>query len=128
MISNCLKRTELRPVIVGSSALKIVYAYIYLGHTIQLGRSNFEKEVNRRIKLDWAVFVKLRDIIKSKIPQCLKKSSNNACCNGFETWLLTMGLTKRLRVTQRAMERAMLLVSLRDQIRKEEIEELKFPT
>ncbi|CAH2267737.1 jg4344 [Pararge aegeria aegeria] len=34
---------------------------------------------------------------------------------------LTMGFIRRLRVTQRAMERAMLGVSLRDQIRVEEI-------
>ncbi|CAH2209188.1 jg19105 [Pararge aegeria aegeria] len=38
-----------------------------------------------------------------------------------ETWSLTMGLVRRLRVTQRAMERAMLGVYLRDQIRNEEI-------
>ncbi|CAH2234248.1 jg6321 [Pararge aegeria aegeria] len=36
-------------------------------------------------------------------------------------WSLRMGLKGRLRVTQRAMERAMLGVSLRDQIRNEEI-------
>ncbi|CAH2248399.1 jg6199 [Pararge aegeria aegeria] len=41
--------------------------------------------------------------------------------HGTETWPLTMGLIRRLRVTQRAMERAMLGVSLRDQIRNEEI-------
>ncbi|CAH2258858.1 jg12564 [Pararge aegeria aegeria] len=38
-----------------------------------------------------------------------------------ETLSLTMGLIRRLRVTQRAMEREMLGVSLRDQIRNEEI-------
>ncbi|CAH2232405.1 jg20998 [Pararge aegeria aegeria] len=38
-----------------------------------------------------------------------------------ETWSLTLGLIRRLRVTQRAMERAMLGVSLRDHIRNEEI-------
>ncbi|CAH2263998.1 jg16391 [Pararge aegeria aegeria] len=38
---------------------------------------------------------------------------------GSEARSLTMGLIKRLRVTQRGMERAMLGVSLRDQIRKE---------
>ncbi|CAH2232713.1 jg5337 [Pararge aegeria aegeria] len=38
-----------------------------------------------------------------------------------KTWSLTMGLIRRLRVNQRAMERAMLGVSLRDQIRNEEI-------
>ncbi|CAH2266802.1 jg7985 [Pararge aegeria aegeria] len=36
---------------------------------------------------------------------------------GSETFLLIIGLTRRLRVTQRAMVRAMLGVSLRDKIR-----------
>ncbi|CAH2230469.1 jg23194 [Pararge aegeria aegeria] len=40
---------------------------------------------------------------------------------GTETWPLTVGLIRRLRVTQRAMERSTLGVSLRDQIRNEEI-------
>ncbi|CAH2240129.1 jg6383 [Pararge aegeria aegeria] len=40
---------------------------------------------------------------------------------GSETWSLTMILIRRLRITQRAMERAMLGVSLHDQIRNEEI-------
>jgi hypothetical protein len=40
---------------------------------------------------------------------------------GTETWPLTVGLIRRLNVTQRAMERAMLGVSLRDRIRIDEI-------
>ncbi|CAH2238154.1 jg22082 [Pararge aegeria aegeria] len=41
---------------------------------------------------------------------------------GFETWSLTMGLIRRLKVTQRAIERATLGVSLRlDEIRNEEM-------
>ena len=40
---------------------------------------------------------------------------------GTETWSLTMGLLRRLRITQRAMERAMLGVSLRDRLRNEYI-------
>ncbi|CAH2240572.1 jg21046 [Pararge aegeria aegeria] len=84
------------------------------------------KEANHRIKLGWAAFGKLRDIFASKIPQCLKTKVFDHCvlpvmCNGSETWSLTMGLIRRFRVTQRAMERAMLRVSLRDRIRNEEI-------
>ncbi|CAH2228318.1 jg3885 [Pararge aegeria aegeria] len=52
----------LQLVIAETTALEIVDEYVYLGHTIQLGRSNFEKEVNRRIQLGWAAFGKLRDI------------------------------------------------------------------
>ncbi|CAH2239686.1 jg12462 [Pararge aegeria aegeria] len=40
---------------------------------------------------------------------------------GTETWSLTMGIIRRLRVTLRVMERAMLEESLRDQIRNEEV-------
>ncbi|CAH2243980.1 jg25392 [Pararge aegeria aegeria] len=40
---------------------------------------------------------------------------------GSESWSLTMGLIRSLRVSQRAMERAMLGLYLRDQIRNEEI-------
>jgi hypothetical protein len=40
---------------------------------------------------------------------------------GTEAWPLTMGLIRRLNVTRRAMERAMLGVSLRDRIRNDEI-------
>ncbi|CAH2234461.1 jg17763 [Pararge aegeria aegeria] len=88
--------------------------------------SNFEKEVNRRIQLGWAAFGKLRDIFSSKIPQCLKTKVFEQCVfpvmtYGTETWPLTMGFIRRLRVTQRAMERATLGVSLRDRIRNEEI-------
>ncbi|CAH2231293.1 jg20612 [Pararge aegeria aegeria] len=79
-----------------------------------------------RIQLGWAAFGKLRDIFSSKIPSCLKTKVFEQCVlpvmtYGSETWSLTMGLIRRLRVTQRAMERAMLGVSLRDQIRNEEI-------
>ena len=38
-----------------------------------------------------------------------------------ETWSLTMGLLRKLRITQRAMERAMLGVFLRDRLRNEYI-------
>ncbi|KAL0832165.1 hypothetical protein ABMA28_001622 [Loxostege sticticalis] len=111
---------------VGDSALEVVDEYVYLGQTVQLGKSNFEKEVNRRIQLGWAAFGKLRNIFSSKIPQCLKTKVFDQCVlpvitYGTETWSLTMGIIRRLKVTQRAMERAMLGVSLRDRIRNEEI-------
>ena len=114
------------PVLVGSSVLEVVDEYIYLGQTVRLGRSNFEKEVNRRIQLGWAAFGKLREIFSSKIPQCLKTKVFDQCVlpvmtYGTETWSLTMGLLRKLRITQRAMERAMLGVSLRDRLRNEYI-------
>ena len=40
---------------------------------------------------------------------------------GAETWTLTIGLIHKFKVAQRAMERAMLGVSLRDKIRNDNI-------
>lgn len=59
---------SLTPVLLGGTAL-VVDDYVYLGQTVQLGKSNFEKEVNRRIQLGWAAFGKLRRVFSSKIPQ-----------------------------------------------------------
>nr|ADI61810.1 endonuclease-reverse transcriptase [Bombyx mori] len=115
-----------RPIDVGGTPLEVVQEYIYLGQTLQLGRNNFEKEVTRRIQLGWAAFGKLRQVFSSPIPQCLKTKVYNQCVlpvltYGAETWTLTVRLVHKLKVTQRAMERAMLGLSLRDRIRNEVI-------
>ncbi|CAG9116951.1 unnamed protein product [Plutella xylostella] len=114
------------PVTVGGVTIEVVDQYPYLGQVIRLGKSNFDKEVARRIQLGWAAFGKLRHIFTENIPQCLKTNVFNQCVlpvmtYGAETWCFTKGLIHKLRVAQRAMERAMLGVSLRDRIRNEEI-------
>ncbi|CAG9115911.1 unnamed protein product [Plutella xylostella] len=91
--------------------------------TIQLCRSNFNKEAARRIQLGWAAFRKLHHHIFSEaIPQSLKTKDFNQCVlpvmtYGAETWALAVGLVHRFKVAQRAMERAMLGVSLINHIR-----------
>ncbi|KAG7305016.1 hypothetical protein JYU34_010462 [Plutella xylostella] len=114
------------PVAVGEATIEVVQEYVYLGQTIRLGRSNFDKEAARRIQLGWAAFGKLRHIFSSAIPQSLKTKVFNQCVlpvmtYGAETWTLTVGLVHRFKVAQRAMERAMLGVSLMDRIRNEVI-------
>ena len=114
------------PVLVGNAILEVVDHYVYLGQTVQLGRSNFEKEISRRIQLGWGAFGKLKRIFSSNIPQCLKTQVYDQCVSpvmtyGTETWSLNVGLISRLKVAQRAMERAMLGISLRDRIRNTKI-------
>ncbi|XP_026329036.1 uncharacterized protein LOC113237010, partial [Hyposmocoma kahamanoa] len=76
------------------------------------------KEISKRILLGWAAFSKLGDILKSgKVPQCLKTRLLNQCVlptmtYGDETWTLTQETVYRLRVAQRAMEHAMLGITL----------------
>ncbi|CAG9120660.1 unnamed protein product [Plutella xylostella] len=114
------------PVAVGEATIEVVQEYVYLGQTIRLGRSNFDKEAARRIQLGWAAFGKLRHIFSSAIPQSLKTKVFNQCVlpvmtYGAETWTLTVGQVHRFKVAQRAMERAILGASLMDRIRNEVI-------
>ncbi|CAG9116776.1 unnamed protein product [Plutella xylostella] len=83
------------PVAVGEATIEVVQEYVYLGQTIRLGRSNFDKEAARRIQLGWAAFGKLRHIFSSAIPQSLKTKVFNQCVlpvmtYGAETWTLTL--------------------------------------
>ncbi|XP_047994918.1 uncharacterized protein LOC125233097 [Leguminivora glycinivorella] len=114
------------PTAVDGISLEVVLEYVYLGQTLQLGKNSFEREANRRIRLGWAEFHKLRGVFSSPIPQCLKSKVFDQCVlpvmtYGAETWALTAGLVHQFKVAQRAMERAMLGVSLRDHIRNDVI-------
>jgi hypothetical protein len=67
------------------------------------------------------MFGKLRWVFSSSIPQSLKTKVFNECVlpvmtYGAKTWTLTARLVHKFKVAQRAMDRAMLGVSLRDRI------------
>ncbi|XP_060528309.1 uncharacterized protein LOC132703200 [Cylas formicarius] len=83
-------------------------------------------EITGRINLTWIAFGKLSYIYRNPtIPVNLKKKVYNMCIlsvtTRLETVALTVGSANRLRVCQRAIERTMLGVSLRERIRNEEI-------
>jgi hypothetical protein len=98
--------------------------YKYLGHTLRLGYVNQKNEIGRRIGLTWAAFGKLNFIFRSKMDIRLKTKVYEQCIlpvmtYGSETLTLTKASANKLRVAQRAMERAMLGISLRDRKRNE---------
>lgn len=106
--------------------IQYVISYKYLGHEIRIGRDNQTCELNRRIGLTWAAFGRLRHVFKSDIPMCLKRKVFDQCVlpvltYGSETLTLTQKTVNKIRITQRAMERSMLGVTLRDKIRNEEL-------
>jgi hypothetical protein len=82
------------PIAICGAVLEVVQKYVYLGQTLQLGRNNFEDEVNR--------------VFSSSIPQSLKTKVFNQCVlpvmtYGAETWTLTARLVHKFKVAQRAM-------------------------
>lgn len=99
-----------------------VNEFIYLGHTITLGKENQTAEIIRRIRLTWAAVGRLGTKLRNPtLPVNLKRKVFNTCIlpvltYGMETMTLTDKSANRLRTTQRAIERNMLGVN--EEIRK----------
>lgn len=102
-----------------NKVIEEVDSYIYLGQRISLTKSNQEEEINRRIKLGWAAFSNWKEAFRSKMDQNLKTKLFNqnilpVLTYGAETWTLTKKNKEKLSKAQRAMERSMMGISLRD--------------
>lgn len=102
--------------------LEVVEHYIYLGHSIKLGKENQTTEITRRIGLTWAAFGKLGFILKNlAMPINLKRKVYESCIlpvttYGLETTAITQKSASRLKTSQRAMEMAMLGINLKDRV------------
>lgn len=109
---------------IGDTVIERVDSCVYLGHKLKLGLDNQTAEVKRRIGLAWAAFGKLRLIFKSKMNNSLKRKVFDTCVlpvltYGAETLTLTKASENKLRVAQRAMERSMIGITLRDRMTNE---------
>ena len=123
MMSNQLQD---HTITVDGVTIERVDSYIYLGKNITL-ENETAGEVRRRIQLAWVKFGKLSIILRDEnLPISLKRQIFNQCIipvlsYGAETWATTKKLEKKLRVTERAMERIMLGVTRRDKVRNEDL-------
>uniref|UniRef100_A0A224YMB0 Endonuclease-reverse transcriptase n=1 Tax=Rhipicephalus zambeziensis TaxID=60191 RepID=A0A224YMB0_9ACAR len=78
--------------------------------------------------MGWSTFGKHSQIINGSLPLSLKGKVYNTCILPVltyeaETWRLTKRVQLKLRTTQRAMERKMIGVTLRDRKRAEWVTE-----
>jgi hypothetical protein len=112
------KFTRQAEVQVNGISIEKVDEYVYLGQLVTM-QSDKTDEIKRRIVAGWAAFNRSRDIMKSKMPVCLKRKVYNQCVLGAMTYRCqTLAITKRmqerLRITQRSMERSMVGITRRD--------------
>ena len=125
MMSNRLKHHS---IMVNGREIEKVDNYLYLGKNISL-ENETAGEVKRRIQLTWAKFGKLGMVFRDdSLPLSLKKQLFNQCIipvlsYGSETWTTTKKLEKKLRVTERAMERIMVGVTRKDRVKNSELRE-----
>lgn len=118
-MTNERDEQEEQDIEMGENQVQRVESYIYLGQTLTIGKGNQQIEIDRRIRQGWAAYGKLKDIFEMNIPLQLKRQLYNQCIlpvvtYGAETWVLTKEIINKLRVHQRAIERKILGVTLRD--------------
>src|SRR5271156_1907593 len=92
--------------------------YVYFGQLITMQNDKTD-EIKWRIVAGWIAFNKNRDLLKSKLPMCLKRKVYNQCeltamTYGSQTWAITKRMQERLRITQRSMEMAMVGITRRN--------------
>jgi len=85
-------------------------------------KKDHDVEIKSRIEIGWKSFSINRDVLKSKMPMCLKRKVYNqwvilAKTYGCETWKLTKRTKNLLIISQRAMERSMLGITMTDRHR-----------
>ena len=106
---------------IDNETIEEVDEYSYLGQVLKLTKDH-ANEVKRHITIGWKAFGKQRLIFRSHLPICLKRKVYNQCVipamtYGSETWKLTKSLENKLVSAQRAMERSVLGITLRDKRR-----------
>ena len=111
-----------------SKTIERVETYKYLGQ-ISTTKKKTEEEFKERIKKTWSCFGKHKEIfLDKKLPLSLKRKVFNQCiiptaAYGSETWALTKQQMTKMRTMQRAMERKVLNIKLKDQIHHQKIHE-----
>jgi len=120
-------QNETRDIIVEQTVISRTEEYVYLGTVLTCGKANRTAEVSRRIRSAWSAFGRQSKILRDqKIPLNLRSSVFNQCVlpvlsYAAQTWCFTKGLMDKLAKTQRAMERLMLNIKLKDRVRNEDI-------
>ena len=113
-------------IVIENEEIEKVDQYKYLGQTVKL-ENHTREEVMIRIKAGWSCFGRYKNILcDQELPMSLRRKMYNQCViptmtYGSETWTTTKQLEQKLRTTQRAMERRMLNITIKDRIKNEEI-------
>ncbi len=112
-------------ILVEGEAIEEVKEYSYLGQVVTMDR-DMKPEIARRIRSGWRAFNSIKDVLQKTRDKALRAHLFNttvlpAMLYASETWATTKREEQQLVTAQRAMERCMLHISLREHIRCEEI-------
>ncbi|CAM5076218.1 unnamed protein product [Natator depressus] len=122
--SDVLRKAQIA---VTGEEIEKVEQYIYLGQEVNMCQ-DLNRELSQRIRAGWCAFNSIKDVLKGKTDKTTQTNIFDstvlpAMLSGSETWALTKREEQRLSVAERAMERAILGISLLDRIPNEMIRE-----
>ncbi|KAG7298024.1 hypothetical protein JYU34_018785 [Plutella xylostella] len=117
-----------KPIHIHSGNIKYVNEYIYLGQIISFEEA-LEKEIDKRIATSWKKYWANKDVFKSDLPIHLKKKIMDntilpTLLYGCQCWALTKTVIRKITTFQRATERSMLGLKLRDRVKNSDIREI----
>ncbi|CAM4422757.1 unnamed protein product [Lepidochelys kempii] len=112
-------------IIIKGEQIEKIEQYVYLGQEINMCH-NQEGELLQRKKAGWGIFNSIKDVLQVKIDKAIHASLFNstvlpAMLYGSDTWVLTKTEEQQLSVMERAMERRILGISIRDRVPNEMI-------
>lgn len=114
------------PIMIYQKPLEYVESYLYLGKQVSFSKSRHRDEIERRINMTWKKFWSQKETLKSKLSLKLKKIVMDSCLlpclsYGSQTWIFNEYTRHKIQTTQRAMERSLLNIKLKDKQRSETI-------
>jgi hypothetical protein len=112
---------EEKNICIQNTNINYVPEYKYLGQIISLD-GRYVDEVDRRIKKAWNAYWAHKYIFKSKLDIKLKKTAIDTVVTptllyGCQTWAITKNIIDRIQKFQRAVERSLLGVKIKDKLK-----------
>jgi hypothetical protein len=109
----------------GDEEIEFVDKYVYLGQQVTHDHK-IDEEIRRRRSAAWLSFKGIKELLANTKDEKLRAHLFNstvlpALNYGSETWTVRKTEKNKLQTTQRAMERQILRIKLRDKVRNEEI-------
>ena len=120
-VNSMTNHTDSEDILIDQQKIEKVTEFKNLGQTTHL-KDTTKEEICARIRAAWSCFGKNKEILQDKQrPISLKKQVMDQCIlptmtYGCQTWSLNKQMTNKLRTAQRAMERKILDLKLKDKI------------
>lgn len=124
--TKIMTNSDCATIIVNNSPLQYVEDYVYLGKLVSFKKSRHSDDLHKRITASWGKFWSYKEILKSTLPIKLKTKILDSCIlpcitYGCQSWIFNKHNRDKIAKCQRAMERSILNIKLKDKVKSSDI-------